>query len=182
MKTTMWAEIRKNVFKKQEKVGFPTILFLNCFNFVFHSWQNSPNISVLLTSLILCSPQPYISNIISSFIGFKRNRIMIGQLLSSNRFRGPQRWFVTMELWWPLSFEPAKVLYINISTDNTKWYFFNCISVKKRFSALSAVDCKVILILQGVPKKIRLGFCLISRQPSTGFSNRFFLLKTEIHT
>ena len=36
--------------------------------------------------------------------------------------------------------------------------------------------------LQGVPKKIRLGFCLISRQPMIGFSNRFFLLKTEIHT
>ena len=28
--------------------------------------------------------------------------------------------------------------------------------------------------LQGVPKKIRLGFCLISRQPSISFSNRFF--------
>ena len=37
-------------------------------------------------------------------------------------------------------------------------------------------------ILQGVPKRIRLGFCLISRQPMIGFSNRFFLLKTEIHT
>ena len=28
--------------------------------------------------------------------------------------------------------------------------------------------------LQGVPKKMRLGFCLISRQPNIGFSNRFF--------
>ena len=36
--------------------------------------------------------------------------------------------------------------------------------------------------IQGVPKKIRQGFCLISRQPSIGFSNRFFLLKTDIHT
>ena len=36
--------------------------------------------------------------------------------------------------------------------------------------------------IQGVPKKMRLGFCLISQQPSIGFSNRFFLLKTEIHT
>ena len=36
--------------------------------------------------------------------------------------------------------------------------------------------------VQGVPKKIRLGFCLISWQPSIGFSNHFFLLKTEIHT
>ena len=38
------------------------------------------------------------------------------------------------------------------------------------------------MCLQGVPKKIRLGFCLISRQPGLGFSNCFFLLKTEIHT
>ena len=37
-------------------------------------------------------------------------------------------------------------------------------------------------LVQGVPKIIRLGFCLISRQPSIGFLNRFFLLKTEIHT
>ena len=145
MKTTMWAEIRKNVFKKQEKVGFPTILFLNCFNFVFHSWQNSPNISVLLTSLILCSPQPYISNIISSFIGFKRNRIMIGQLLSSNRFRGPQRWFVTMELSWSLSFEPAKVLYINISTDNTSLLYYTVI-----YNTIFKLTCHCFLDLSSL--------------------------------
>ena len=36
--------------------------------------------------------------------------------------------------------------------------------------------------LQGVPKKMRLLFCLISRQPNIRFSNCFFLLKTEIHT
>ena len=36
--------------------------------------------------------------------------------------------------------------------------------------------------IQGVPKKMRLGFSLISQQPSIGFSNCFFLLKTEIHT
>ena len=36
--------------------------------------------------------------------------------------------------------------------------------------------------IQGVPKKMRLGFCLISQQPSAGFSNSFLLLKTEIHT
>ena len=30
--------------------------------------------------------------------------------------------------------------------------------------------------------KMRLGFCLISRQSNIGYSNRFFLLKTEIHT
>ena len=36
--------------------------------------------------------------------------------------------------------------------------------------------------LQGVPKKMRLSFCLISRQPSIRFSNCFFLLKTVIHT
>ena len=29
---------------------------------------------------------------------------------------------------------------------------------------------------------MRRGFCLISRQPSVGFSNRFFLQKTKIHT
>ena len=33
------------------------------------------------------------------------------------------------------------------------------------------------LKLQGAPKRIRLGFCLISRQPSIGFLNSFFLLK-----
>ena len=36
--------------------------------------------------------------------------------------------------------------------------------------------------IQGVPKKMRLGFCFISQQPSIGFSNRFLLLKNEIHT
>ena len=40
----------------------------------------------------------------------------------------------------------------------------------------------ILNYLQGVPKKMRLGFCLISRQPNIGFSNRFFLLETEIHT
>ena len=29
-------------------------------------------------------------------------------------------------------------------------------------------------LIQGVLKKVRLGFCLISRQPNIGFSNRFF--------
>ena len=37
-------------------------------------------------------------------------------------------------------------------------------------------------IIQGVPKRIGLGFCLISRLQSIGFSNCFFLLETEIHT
>ena len=36
--------------------------------------------------------------------------------------------------------------------------------------------------IQGVPKRMRLFFCLIFRQPMIGFSNRFFLLKTEIYT
>ena len=36
--------------------------------------------------------------------------------------------------------------------------------------------------IQGVPTKNRLGFCLIFQQPNIGFSNRFFLLKTKIHT
>ena len=36
--------------------------------------------------------------------------------------------------------------------------------------------------IQGVPKRIRLCFCLISQQPSIGFLNRFFPLKTEIRT
>ena len=35
--------------------------------------------------------------------------------------------------------------------------------------------------IQGVPKKMRLGVCLISQQRSIGFLNHFFLLKTEIH-
>ena len=34
---------------------------------------------------------------------------------------------------------------------------------------------------QVVPKRIRLGFCLLYPQPNTWFSNCFFLLKTEIH-
>ena len=38
-----------------------------------------------------------------------------------------------------------------------------------------------IEFLQGVPKRIRLGFCLISQQPCIGFSNCFYFLKTEIH-
>ena len=29
--------------------------------------------------------------------------------------------------------------------------------------------------------KMGLGYCLISRQPNVGFSNRFFLLKTKTH-
>ena len=37
-------------------------------------------------------------------------------------------------------------------------------------------------VLQGVPKKMRLGLCLISRQPSVGFSNSFFLQKTKVQT
>ena len=40
---------------------------------------------------------------------------------------------------------------------------------------------KSVLAALGVPKKMKLRFCLISRQPSIGFSNRFFPLKTEIH-
>ena len=36
--------------------------------------------------------------------------------------------------------------------------------------------------IQGVPKRMRLGFCIISWQPMIGFSNCFLLLKTEIHT
>ena len=36
--------------------------------------------------------------------------------------------------------------------------------------------------IQGVPKRIRLGFCLLSRQPGVTFLNCCFLLKTEIHT
>ena len=38
------------------------------------------------------------------------------------------------------------------------------------------------LLIQGVSKQIRLRFCLISRQPNIGFSNRFPPLKTVIHT
>ena len=34
----------------------------------------------------------------------------------------------------------------------------------------------------GCPKKMRLLFCLISRQPNIGFSNHFLLLKIEIHS
>ena len=36
--------------------------------------------------------------------------------------------------------------------------------------------------IQSVQKKRRIRFCLISQQPNIGFSNNFFLLKTEIHT
>ena len=36
--------------------------------------------------------------------------------------------------------------------------------------------------LQGVPKKMRLSVCFLSQQPSIGFLNSFFLLKTEILT
>ena len=60
------------------------------------------------------------------------------------------------------------------------------ISLLSHFSLTPSINgdpwnwlCKTI---QGVPIKMRLGFCLISRQPNIGFSNRFFLLKTEIHT
>ena len=35
--------------------------------------------------------------------------------------------------------------------------------------------------VQSVKKNASIGFCLISRQPSIGFLNRFFPLKTEIH-
>ena len=47
-------------------------------------------------------------------------------------------------------------------------------------SAVKTDDLKCDI--QGVPKKIRLGFCLISRQLVIRFLNCFFLLKTEIHT
>ena len=40
----------------------------------------------------------------------------------------------------------------------------------------------LIFYIQGVPKRIRLGFCLVSQQPSIGFSNSFFHLKADIHT
>ena len=50
------------------------------------------------------------------------------------------------------------------------------------WATISRVYIPGIFQIQGVPKKIRLHFCLISWQPIAGFSNCIFLLKTEIHT
>ena len=40
---------------------------------------------------------------------------------------------------------------------------------------------KLYKLVQSVPKRMKLGFCLISRQPSIGFLNSFFPPEIEIH-
>ena len=58
----------------------------------------------------------------------------------------------------------------------------SCQDIKQKPSLIFFGTPCMFLHHTGRPEKMKLGFCLISQQPSAGFSNPFFLLKTEIHT
>ena len=82
-------------------------------------------------------------------------------------------------------FVPGNVCFVTCHLAYPTWHIEQCCKSRTWHWTLvltsSHHDLQSIY-LQGVPKKMRLGFCLISQQPNIRFSNRFFLLKTEIHT